>query len=130
MWTVITAVPGNFKVIIASFIPFAISSITVLASSAVYISYARDWTEDQKDHYLNAIALVSTFATASIGLALYESNAIQFGMDQMVEASSQQLSSFIRWYLWCTHIGPTLMIYLTMGVIVYWSNCIINQDMI
>ena len=118
---------GSFKVITASFIPFVISSITVLTSSAVYISYASDWTEDEKDH-LNIIAIVSVLVTASIGLSLYESNAVQFGMDQMIEASSQQLSSFIRWYFWCAHIGPTLMIYLVMGVIVYFSNCIIHQD--
>ncbi len=73
---------------------------------------------------------MSVLATASIGLALYESNAIQFGMDQMVEASSQQLSSFLRWYFLCAHIGPTIMIYLAMGVIVYLSNCIIHQDII
>ena len=37
------------------------------------------------------------------GFGMYESNAIQFGMDQMLEASSEKLSSFIHWYYW-SHI--------------------------
>ena len=39
------------------------------------------------------------------GLSLYESNAIQFGMDQMMEAPSHQLSSFIHWYFWCSNVA-------------------------
>ena len=33
-----------------------------------------------------------------ISLGLFEANAIQFGMDQLLESSSDQLSSFIHWY--------------------------------
>ena len=49
------------------------------------------------------------------GLGMYEANAIQFGMDQMMEASSEQLSYFIHWYFWCTHVGSIL--------IFYWYSC-------
>ena len=49
------------------------------------------------------------------GLSMYEANAIQFGMDQMMEASSEQLSSFIHWYFWCAHVGPLLSSYILMG---------------
>ena len=110
--------------ITTSLIIFAINSVTLLILTAIYILL-----EDLQFEisYLNASATAIVLITASIGLALYESNAVQFGMDQMIEASSHQLSSFIRWYFWCAHVGPTLMIYIVMGVIVYLSNCTIQN---
>ena len=35
-----------------------------------------------------------------LGLGMFESTAIQFGMDQLLEASSNHLSTFIEWYYW------------------------------
>ena len=57
---------------------------------------------------------------------MYEANAIQFGMDQMMEASSGQLSSFIHWYYWCAHIGPLFNYYMLVGVFIYIRNCVIS----
>ena len=57
-----------------------------------------------------------------IGLGLYEANAIQFALNQMVEASSEQLSSFIYWYIWCTNVAPLFMYYFSVGTI-YSLNC-------
>ena len=56
---------------------------------------------------------------------MFESNAIQFGMDQMLEASSEQLSSFIHWYFWCAHIGPLV---LAMGTFLYFETCRFQMD--
>ena len=38
---------------------------------------------------------------------IFKASAIQFGTDQMPEASSDQLSSFVHWYYWTTQIGTT-----------------------
>ena len=46
------------------------------------------------------------------GIGLFESTAIQFGMDQMMEASSDQLSTFIHWYNWSYSIGQVISVYL------------------
>ena len=40
-----------------------------------------------------------------IGIGLFESTAIQFGMDQMLEANSDELSTFIHWYYWSCNVG-------------------------
>ena len=34
-------------------------------------------------------------------LGIYKANAIQFGLQQLQDASSENLSSFIHWYYWC-----------------------------
>ena len=58
-----------------------------------------------------------------VGLGMYEANAIQFGMDQLMEASSEQLSSFIHWYFWSVHVAKLLVFYMTIGGFVYMNDC-------
>ena len=50
---------------------------------------------------------------------MYEANAIQFGMDQMLEASSRKLSSFIHWYYWSLQLGPLVIFYILLALLVY-----------
>ena len=38
-------------------------------------------------------------------LGMFKAVGIQFGMDQMVEASSDQISAFTHWYYWTMNIG-------------------------
>ena len=116
----------HFEVINVSFILFAVSSTVMLASSVVYIISGHYWL-GRDTVYAETLFAVAVLITGLVGAALYESNAIQFGMNQMFEASSHQLRSFIHWYFWCAHIGPTLMIYLAMGVIVYSLDCKIQD---
>ena len=52
--------------------------------------------------------------TGIAGLGLYEANAIQIGMNQMIEASSDQLSDFIQWYFLCLHVGPLIIPLLSL----------------
>ena len=51
------------------------------------------------------IAIVVAYALIQIGLALFQSNVIQFGTDQMLTASSDELSSFVYWYCWALFVG-------------------------
>ena len=41
----------------------------------------------------------------TLGLAGYLSNAIQFGMDQLRDASTTEITSFIVWYMWTWNVG-------------------------
>ena len=56
------------------------------------------------------IPLITLLAVLCVGL--FKANAIQFGTDQLLEASSSQLSAFIHWYFWSMHIGPLLSFYV------------------
>ena len=65
---------------------------------------------------------------STAGLGMFESNAIQFGMDQMLNGSFEQLSSLIHRYFWCAHIGPFVLFYTAMGTVVYFENCKSQMD--
>ena len=62
------------------------------------------------------------------GIGLFESTAIQFSMDQMIEASSDQLSTFIHWYNWSCSIGQVIRLYISVGVLEDYSSCTIKLN--
>ena len=45
------------------------------------------------------------YLVINAGLAGFRTNIIQFGMDQMVDASGSQQSAYIHWYYWTTFAG-------------------------
>ena len=47
--------------------------------------------------------------TYLLALGMFEATAVQFGMDQMLEDSSDQLSTFIQWYYWGSKLGQLLL---------------------
>ena len=112
----------NFKTILVSFILMLVSSIVMLISSTFWVSHV-----DYHYSWTTPATQIAFLVAAQVSVCMFEANAIQFGMDQMFEASSKQLSSFIRWYFWCAHIGATLMIYLVIGVCLYGFNCKVNN---
>ena len=60
----------------------------------------------------------------SISLGLFEANAIQFGMDQLLESSSDQLSSFIHWYYWSNYVGQFILFSMSAGIVALNSSYI------
>ena len=116
----------NFKTILVSFILMAVSSIPILITSTVWF-IGTVYSLWPQNHYIVIVIEVPFIMIGILSVGMFEANAIQFGMDQMFEASSKQLSSFIRWYFWCAHIGATLMIYLVIGVCLYGFNCKVNN---
>ena len=62
-------------------------------------------------------------ALAIVGKGMFESTAIQFGIDQMIEASSNQLSIFIHWYYWSLYIGNVCIDIIAAGIMGYLSHC-------
>ena len=74
------------------------------------------------NHASDALLFITAALSGMLGLGLYEANAIQFALNQMVEASSEQLSSFVYWYIWCANVAPLFMYYVSLGI-VYSLNC-------
>ena len=50
-------------------------------------------------HYDKYIVQTSLFCLISIGLGAFQSNIIQFGLDQLHDASTTEIKSFIVWYV-------------------------------
>ena len=116
---------SNFKMIKWSFVIILMGYVTLVTLSIVDVIHPSYQTA--KNIFSDVIATIFILITTA-GLGMFESNAIQFGMDQMLEASSEQLSSFIHWYFWCAHIGPLVLFYFVMGITLYLENCKFQMD--
>ena len=102
---------SNFKLMRWSFISVLISSLAAFVACLWLILIPKT----RLDIYAAPFCVV-VIITGLIGSAMFEANAIQFGMDQMLEASSNQLSSFIHWYFWCANVGPLFVYYVLVGL--------------
>ena len=79
---------------------------------------------------LLVIAVVSMIILCLAGQGLFEANAIQFGMDQLLEASSDQLGTFIHWYYWSLNLGRLILYYIFVGILVYYRECRTHFDIL
>ena len=68
------------------------------------------------------------FVLAIVGKGMFGSTAIQFGTDQMIEASSNELSAFIHWYYWSAYIGKFCVTITGVGIAQYFSHCVLHVN--
>ena len=108
----------RYKFALASFFTVIIGSILVIAGGLVYLNFPYS----QGRYALPGISIIVSL----IGVGLFESTAIQFGMDQMLEAPTSKLSSFAHWYYWSCNVGRLLIQYIAIGVFFYFGNCVVE----
>ena len=81
--------------------------------------------------YLAVYAVGGIFlVTYLFALGMFEATAVQFGMDQMLEDSSDQLSTFIQWYYWGSKLGRLLLALLYLQGFYYISVTVNLQILI
>ena len=76
----------------------------VVAHSCLYIAH----NYDKRTHSLSTVDSVTSFLTLALymcGLVGFLINSVQFGIDQMPDASSRELSAFIHWYVFAMSAG-------------------------
>lgn len=76
----------------------------VVAHSCLYIAH----NHDKRTHSLSTVDSVTSFLTLALymcGLVGFLINSVQFGIDQMPDASSRELSAFIHWYVFAMSAG-------------------------
>ena len=82
----------RYKFALFSFIMMIVSTVLMSAAAALFLNF---------NHYRSIFILSGvSLVIGLIAMGLFESTATQFGMDQMPEASSDQLSMFVHWYYW------------------------------
>ena len=84
---------GRYKVIRCSIWIMWIA--TVLATLSSVIAQLVDGYSS-----IDTKVLVAIFVLMAIGLAGYHVNIIQFGLDQLYDASTTEIKSFIIWHVW------------------------------
>ena len=69
-------------------------------------------------HHVHTYVVLVLFAIASIGLGTFWANVIQFGLDQLQDASTTEITAFISWFMWT---------YMSGGIVIDFAYTCINQ---
>ena len=70
--------------------------------------------------------LAVLFCLIILSLGMFDAVGIQFGMDQMIEASSDQISAFTHWYYWSMNIGIGVQALILLCVLPILSSCVFH----
>ena len=96
---------GIIAIVVSSLLLFVIELTSTLQSNVFYT----------QNNLLKKVITAPGIITAIVGLGLLETNAIQFGLDQLLEAPTPKLISFIHWYYWSQNVAGLVMYYLVGG---------------
>ena len=75
-----------------------------------------DSTVVNNGYLLASLVLLPAFILLVAGLGLFEANAIQFGLDQLLEAPTPKLIAFIHWYYWAQSVAQLIICYSTASI--------------
>ena len=101
---------------------FSIGNICFILSSDLIYQSVHEHLYAKIYLAISAIAVLLVI----VGKGMFESTVIQFGTDQMIGASSNQLSTFIHWYYWSLCVGSICINTIIAGMAGYYSQCNIN----
>ena len=93
---------GRYRIIHFSFVKITIGLLllsTCYALTIYHVNYP---------YALKVTLPLLCSVILSLGFAGFQSNAIQFGLEQLQDSSSQELSIFLHWYVWTSSMGEMI----------------------
>ena len=85
--------------------------VAIYAGFLIAISIIKKMYVFQSRHAYMYVVTIVLFLVYTVGLGLFQANAIQFGLDQLLEAPTSKLISFIHWYYWAQNVGSLAFFY-------------------
>ena len=123
----------RYRTIKCSFIMLIVGCTIVLLLVLVGFIATLIETIEKKSLYsnvsskLNFIPAVIILALVTASVGLFEANAIQFGLDQLLEAPTPKLIAFIHWYYWTHNAVQLVATYLQICLIANASNLTLSK---
>ena len=81
-------------------------TLYAVSNTIAYYVFDSDVLENGKLHVTSVV--LPAFILLIVGIGLFEANAIQFGLDQLLEAPTPKLIAFIHWYYWAQSVGSLI----------------------
>ena len=104
---------GRYRVIsLSMWIMWA--ALMLATMSSVFANTMDNYTS-KIDRYVNGVLMT----VGALGAGGFQANVIQFGMDQLHDASTSEITSFIIWYVW-TYPSSSFIVYIIIGCLTKW----------
>ena len=117
---------SRYKVIVVGCLTMSLG----LAGAAVYASI--DIFVFGGYGYSKVALVVGVILMAAVigSLGMIDANALQFGMDQLMEASGDQLSKFVHWYFWVIKLSLLPLTLISGALLAYFEHIYTVRQMI
>ena len=103
----------RYRSLILSYGILIFTACAAVVYSGIDLAASIIWKIGIFHHGKTAVLWIIIFIVYSVGLGLFQANAIQFGLDQLLEASTPKLIAFIHWYYWAQNVGSLALFYVT-----------------
>ena len=102
---------SKYRGLMISYCFFILAACVIIAFKGLTIATFKSVSIYQP-YEIGNIALIIILIVYTIGLGLFQANAIQFGLDQLLEAPTPKLIAFIHWYYWAQNLGSLALFYV------------------
>ena len=117
---------GRHKTVTVSLWVFVVGLATYVVLAAIYF--------DNPSMILVYILLPVSVLLMLIGVCGFQANAVQYGLDQLLDSPTTCLSLFIYWYFWASYVGEILvkvLVYCTDSRLIDFNQfgtvfCVVN----
>ena len=93
---------GRYRIVTWSICSVWCGFILVSVGGLSYI------TIENAPYFIVTVGVVAMLAFV-VGFSGFQANIVQFGLDQLPDASSENLSLFLHWFVWTNYIGKLLI---------------------
>ena len=90
-------------------------SLIVISENLVYVFGGKIPLSGEVKSYQHVIPTLPITALITTGVGLFEANALQFGLDQLLEAPTPKLIAFIHWFYWTHNVVQLVVMCFTVG---------------
>lgn len=84
-------------------------ALSVFLTSILKPLYNAFW-DDHKPNSLLTVMIITVYLLAQVGVAGFEANVVQFGLDQLMDQSSRCLSLYLHLLVWIRQVGVAVII--------------------
>ncbi len=114
---------GRYKVIRGGLLTMWVAAVLLLTTSIVkFMVSDLPSTDDNIVTILTIPAVVAIYFISAVGTACFHVNIIPFGIDQMEDGSSEQISSFLYWYYWTRNMNFGIIVQFAISSTPYYCN--------
>ena len=102
---------GRYKTIIygVHIVLWSFTLIVLFSGTMVVVMFAYGYTAVVKDVVLLSVPFIPGVIIIICGFVAFSANVIQFGTDQLHDASSDDNVLYIHWYVWTSYLGVSLI---------------------
>ena len=118
----------RYKVIKLSFL-LGTAVLAAVAILGVGIKVAFGYYYHKAEVALTVLSVPAAFILLAC-TGLFQANIYQFGLEQLLEAPSEQLSAFIHWSYWCLSLARAPLYLTAMAVLWYYNNCKLEEAVV